>query len=88
VAAHRPTTRFSSRPAPAAERHYEEAVPVTSFPYPPKEKVLFYLSTCEGVRAISADGEPTYSGTGKHSALFGAGQSVVTELRKAAEQKR
>lgn len=72
----------------AADKHFADASPTSSHPYPGKNKVRFNLVTFDGVRAIETDAQPVYSGSGKYSALFGEGQSVLTELRKVTEQKR
>jgi len=72
----------------ANTRHRDESVPTSAYPYPPKGKVRFYFRTFEEVRVIETDAASVYSNSGKYSALFRAGQAVLTELRNVTEQKR
>lgn len=72
----------------AAESHHDTSVRTGAYPYPAKGKVRFYLRTFGGVRVIETDAASVYSASGTYSALFGAGQAVLTELRKVSEQKR
>ena len=86
--AHEPVRAAAQRFVRAAESHHDEAVPTGTYPYPARGKVRFYLRTFEGVRVIESDAASVYASSGPHSALFRAGQAVLTELRKVAEQKR
>jgi len=86
-AGHSSVRRAAQRFVSAAEKHLAESVRTSSHPYPAPNKVRFYLLAYDGTRTIEADLEPTYSGTGKYSPLFGAGQDVVTELRQVVERK-
>ena len=70
-----------------AEQYLAASSPTSTYPYPLPGKIRFYLLTYEGVRAIDADAQATYSGTGKFSPLFGAAQDVVTQLRVVTENK-
>jgi hypothetical protein len=65
-----------------AERFLEEATPTTSYPYPAKDKINFYLLCYDGNRVMSSALESTQSGSSKQSILFSAGQEVLTQLRK------
>jgi hypothetical protein len=86
-AAHESVRAAAKRLVRAAETHHDEAAPTSSFGYPAKGKVRFYLRTFDGARVIETDAASAYSNTGKYSSLFRVGQGVVTELRKVAEQK-
>jgi hypothetical protein len=65
-----------------AERYYDESALATSHPYPPKDKIAFYLLCYDGVRLVSADLSSTQAGASRHATLFSAGQEVLTQLRK------
>ena len=65
-----------------AERYFEDATRTTSHPYPAEGKIAFYLLCYDGTRVLGAALEPTQAGSSKHAALFGAGQEVLTQLRK------
>jgi hypothetical protein len=71
-----------------AETHHDQAVSTTTYPYPAKGKVRFYLRTFKDVRVIETDAASAYSPSGPYSVLFRAGQAVLTELRKVVEAKR
>ena len=71
-----------------AETHHDQAAPTTTYPYPAKGKVRFYLRTFRDVRMIETDAASASSPSGPYSVLFRAGQAVLTELRKVAEAKR
>lgn len=86
-AAHEPVRAAAQRFVQAAESHHDEASPTSSYAYPSKGKVRFYLRTFDGARVIEAESASVHSSSGKYSPLFRAGQAVVTELRKATEQK-
>jgi len=72
----------------AAEDFYDDGVPAIEFEYPLAESVYFFLCTFTGVRALTADVAAIHAGTSKYTQLFGAGQDVLTELRKVTEQGR
>jgi hypothetical protein len=84
---HSSVRRAAQRFVATAEKHLAESVRTLSHPYPVPNKVRFYLLAYDGTRTIEADLEPTYSGAGKYSPLFGAGQDVVTELRQITERQ-
>jgi len=72
----------------AADAFYDDGVPASEFEYPLAESVYFFLCTFAGVRALTADVAAIHAGTSRYSALFGAGQDVLTELRKVTEDER
>src|SRR5262249_48781730 len=72
----------------SAEAYHDQAGPTGAHPYPAKGKVRFHLRTFPGVRVIAADAASVYSSSGRYSGLFGAGQAVLTELRKVVEARR
>ena len=71
----------------ATERFVDEAKPASAFPYPGPGKVRFYILTYNGVRYVEADADENTGATGRYKGLFDAGQAVLTELRKIAEQQ-
>lgn len=83
-----PTVRVAARKfIQAAERLHDDSKETKTFPYPTHGKVRFYLRTFSGVRVIETEAEPIYSGASKYSQLFSLGQEVLTELRKATENR-
>jgi hypothetical protein len=72
----------------AADAYHDQARPTSSYPYPAKDKVRFYLRTFHDVRVIETDAASAYSPSGPYSLFFRAGQAVLTELRKVVEAKR
>jgi hypothetical protein len=85
--AHESVRAAAQRFVKAAQSHHDEAALTSNYAYPSKGKVRFYLRTFEGARLIETESASVYSTAGKYSPLFRAGQAVVTELRKVAEQK-
>ena len=71
-----------------AEAYHDAAFPTTTYPYPAKGKVRFYLRTFRDVRVIESDSATVTSPSGQFSGLFRAGQAVLTELRKVVEAQR
>jgi hypothetical protein len=55
--------------------------PATSFPYPDKQSLLFYMVTASGVRMVSFSMSDIERADSPASALYASGQQVVTELR-------
>ncbi|PYM92772.1 MAG: hypothetical protein DME04_14480 [Candidatus Rokuibacteriota bacterium] len=86
-AAHDSVRAAALRFVKAAESHHDEAAPTNDYAYPSKGKVRFYLRTFDGARVIESESASVYSNSGRYAQLFRAGQAVVTELRKVAEQK-
>ncbi len=82
-AGHDSVRNAAKRLVTAADEHFAGATPTSSYPYPTSTQVRFYLLGYDGVRTIIAEYEATYSGSGKYSPLFGAGQNVLTQLRQA-----
>ena len=70
-----------------ADRYFSDTTVTTTHPYPGKDKICFYLLAFDGLRTVETDAAPVYSGSGKFSLLFGAGQDVLTELRKVTENQ-
>ena len=70
----------------AADRFLDASTPTTEYPYPTAGHVRFYFLTFEGVRVIETDLASITSGTNKYGELFGLGQAVLTELRRATEK--
>ncbi len=85
-AGHAPVRDAARRFVKAADRYFDDTSPISSHPYPAKDKVRFYLLGYEGLRSVEVDEAPIYAGTGKFSPLFGEGQNVLTELRLAHER--
>lgn len=72
----------------AAEAVHDAAVPVaTEFPCPAPGRVRFYLLTYAGVRCIEAEMAGLADPQGACSALFRAGQALLTALRLTMETK-
>ncbi len=71
----------------AADQFYESALPVTEYPYPPADRVRFYLLTFDGVRCIDTDLAAIEAQTSEYSGFFDLGQSVLSELRRVTERK-
>jgi hypothetical protein len=70
----------------AAQSYYEQATPTKEYPYPPADRIRFYLLGYEGVRVIDTEVDALESGNDKHSDLWAAGQDVVTALRQISEK--
>jgi hypothetical protein len=86
--AHAAVRAAAQRFVTAAESHLSAAAPTSSYPYPEKGKIRFYLRTFQEVRVIETDAASAYSSSGAYSGFFRAGQAVVTELRKVVEARR
>jgi hypothetical protein len=84
--AHESVRNAASALVRAAQTYYEQATPTDEFPYPPSDRIRFYLLGFEGVRVIDTDAAALESGNDKHSDLWAAGQNVVTELRQISEK--
>lgn len=69
-----------------ADKFYDDAQPTKEFPYPAADRVRFYLLTFTGVRVIDTDMASIQNGQSKFTALFAAGQDVLTELRLVSEE--
>lgn len=69
-----------------AQFHLDAATPTTDFPYPASEHVRFYLLGFEGVRFIDAEISAVEKSTDPRSAMWIAGQRVLTELRMITEK--
>ena len=69
----------------AAQAHFDSAIVVTNFPYPAPNHVLFYILGFDGVRVIDATIDSVEKPTSNLSALWMAGQRVLTELFQVAE---
>lgn len=78
---HPEARKAASRFVSLANRHIDEALPTSDYPYPAAGKVRFYLLTYYGVRVIEADLNAIEEGSSRFRRLFGAGQDVITELR-------
>jgi len=70
-----------------AQKFADDATPASDWPYPSSSEVHFYLRTYTGVLCIRADAAPIYALKSKYTELFGAGQDVLTELRKVSERE-
>lgn len=80
--AHEPVRQAGKRFIAAAERHYPDSQLTTDFPYPTENRIAFYFLCYDGVRRVEAPLAPVQAGTSAYSALFAAGQEVLTALRK------
>jgi hypothetical protein len=69
------------------QSHYDEATPTADFPYPAPDRVRFYLLGFDGVRVIETETSSVERRSNKCSAMWSAGQQVLTELRLSAEKK-
>lgn len=65
-----------------AQSHYDRATPTTTFPYPSKTAVRFYLLGYDGVRFVEGALDPIWNNAAPLSPLFGAAQDVVTALHQ------
>jgi hypothetical protein len=70
-----------------AQPHYDEASPTADFPYPAANHVRFYLLGFDGVRVIDTEIASVERRSDKRSAMWSAGQQVLTELRLITEKK-
>ena len=70
-----------------AARHFETSKPAASYPYPPTDRVYFYLLTFEGVRLVQADRASVEASSGPMFELFELGQAVLTELRATSDKQ-
>jgi hypothetical protein len=70
-----------------AQAHYDAATPTTDYPYPAPDHVRFYLLGFDGVRVVDSEISAAEKQAGQYSAMWAAGQSVLTELQLLTEQK-
>jgi len=84
---HESVREAAKRYVKIAGQYYDQSVPVTDFPYPPRGKVNFYLLTYEGVRLCVGDEAGINKGTDSMRPLFAAAQDVLTALRIVTEPK-
>ena len=71
----------------AAQAHFDDATATTEFPYPVADHVRFYLLGFDGVRVIDTEIASVERRSDKCSAMWSAGQQVLTELRLITERK-
>jgi hypothetical protein len=69
-----------------AQSHFDAATATTDFPYPASGHVRFYLRGYDGVRVIDAEIASVEKPADTCSALWSAGQRVLTELRLLTEK--
>ena len=69
------------------QTHYDAATPTTDYPYPVPDHVRFYLLGFDGVRVIDSEISEVEKRGGQYSAMWSAGQSVLTELRLVTQKK-
>lgn len=65
---------------------YDSAAPTSESQLPESDRVQFLLLGFDGVRLIDADLDAVSAGGDRLSSLFGAGQSVLTELRMVTDE--
>ncbi len=70
-----------------AQAHYDAATPTTDYPYPVPDHVRFYLLGFDGVRMIDSEISAAEKRGGQYSAMWAAGQGVLTELRLLTQVK-
>jgi hypothetical protein len=70
----------------AAQAYYEQGTPTKEYPYPPSDRIRFYLLGYEGVRVIDGEAAELENGAGKLINLWAACQNVVSELRQISEK--
>jgi hypothetical protein len=70
-----------------AQAHYDEASLTVDFPYPAADHVRFYLLGFDGVRVIDTQSASVETRGARSSAMWLAGQQVLTELRLITEKK-
>ena len=78
---HEPVRAAARRFVREADSLLDEGLPAGRFEYPPADAAYFYLCSYGGVRVVAAELEAVQAGTGRHAALFAAGQEVVSALR-------
>lgn len=71
----------------AAQPHYDVATPTAEYPYPLPDHVRFYLLGFDGVRVIDAEIASVEKRSDQYSAMWAAGQEVLTELRLVTQKK-
>jgi hypothetical protein len=69
----------------AADRLFDSSTATTTFPYPARDRVRFYLLTFEGVRVVDTDLASLLNDTSYYLEFFNLGQAVLTELRHVTE---
>ena len=72
----------------AADRLFESATATTTYPYPARDRVKFYLLTFEGVRVVDTALASLLNDTSQYVQFFNLGQAVLTELRRVTESER
>jgi hypothetical protein len=76
------TVRMAAKRAvQAADRFHGAAKSVTEFPYPPPDKVYYYLLTFSGVRLLEDEAPNGNRGPNATAELFRLGQEVLSQLR-------
>jgi len=70
-----------------AESYRDASAATGDLSYPALDSVRFYFRTFDGVRVIDAPLRSVTDERGPYSDLFDLAQVVITELRKAGEQK-
>lgn len=78
---HEPVAAASQAFIAQAETNWQRLSPTAVFPLPDVGRVRFYALTYHGAFTAEASGDDLASGLHPHSLLFGAGQSVITQLR-------
>lgn len=63
--------------AVAAGKFFDEAAPVSEFPFPEADRVQFYLRTFQGVRRFDASRESIVGGQDPYSGLYDLGWAVL-----------
>lgn len=64
-----------------AARYVDDALPISTHPYPTAGRERFYFLTYDGLRSVETDAEPVVEDdSSPFIPLYGAGQDVLTEL--------
>jgi hypothetical protein len=71
----------------AADRLFDASTPTTTYEYPARDRVRFYLLTFEGVRVVETDLAFLVNDTSQYAEFFNLGQAVLTELRHVVESR-
>jgi len=72
----------------AADHLFDASTATTEYPYPPVDRVRFYLLTFDGVRVVETGMASLENGTGAYAEYFNRGQAVLTQLRLVVEQRQ
>jgi hypothetical protein len=70
-----------------AESYHDASTASDDLSYPALDRVRFYFRTFDGIRVIDISLRSVTDERGRYSDLFDLAQVVITELRKAGEQK-